>query len=269
MAPIVIGICIGMCLLFFSYKTTPGYPLVVAANRDEFLARPTAPLAFLDTEKTILAGRDLQGGGTWLGITAQLKFAAITNYREPVVARQNAPSRGEILMNYLAGDLAAREYIHLLAEIAGRYSGFNLILGDRDELYYYSNRAGEPRLLQPGFYGLSNHLLDTSWPKVARGKALLCPLMVEARRINPREIFRLLEDRQQPPDEQLPDTKVGLDWERLLSTIFIDGEIYGTRSSAVITVTETGEIEFVEKTIERASSKDPTVQVVRYSMNGS
>ena len=97
-----------MCLLFFSYRTTPGYQLVVAANRDEFLSRPTAPLDFLDKEKTILAGRDLQGGGTWLGITAQLKFAAITNYREPAANRADVPSRGEILMDYLTGDMDCR-----------------------------------------------------------------------------------------------------------------------------------------------------------------
>ncbi len=122
-----------MCLLFFSYRTTPGYQLVVAANRDEFLSRPTAPLDFLDKEKTILAGRDLQGGGTWLGITAQLKFAAITNYREPAANRADAPSRGKILMDYLIGDLTAGQYIQTLAESGDRYNGFNLILGDRED----------------------------------------------------------------------------------------------------------------------------------------
>lgn len=257
-----------MCLLFFSYRTTPGYRLVVAANRDEFLSRPTAPLEFLDKEKTILAGRDLQGGGTWLGITAQLKFAAITNYREPAANRADAPSRGEILMEYLTGELDAGHYIQSLAERGDRYNGFNLILGDREDLYYYSNRSVGPQLLAPGFYGLSNHLLDVPWPKVIRGKELLRPYMVETNRIDPLQLFGSLEDSHRPPDDQLPDTEVGLDWERLLSTIFIDGADYGTRSSAVITIRDEGGIEFVEKTMQRSSSKVVASKLARHFMNG-
>lgn len=255
-----------MCLLFFSYRTTPGYRLVVAANRDEFLSRPTAPLAFLDKEKTILAGRDLLGGGTWLGITAQLKFAAITNYREPALNRTNAPSRGEILMHYLTGKIDAAHYVHSLAESGGRYNGFNLILGDRKELYYYSNRSVGPQLLTPGFFGLSNNLLDVPWPKVVRGKELLRPNMVETDRIDPLQLLDSLADGQRPPDEQLPDTEVGFEWERLLSTIFIDGTDYGTRSSAVITVTDEGEIDFAEKTLQRSSSNGVRSQLVRHVM---
>ncbi len=256
-----------MCLLFFSYRTTPGYQLVVAANRDEFLSRPTAALDFLDKEKTILAGRDLQGGGTWLGITAQLKFAAITNYREPATNRADVPSRGRILLDYLTGDLAAGHYMRALADKGDRYNGFSLILGDREQLYYYCNRSVGPKLLVPGFYGLSNHLLDVPWPKVTRGKELLFPHMVETNRIDPVKIFGPLEDTKRPSDEQLPNTKVGLDWERLLSTIFIDGVDYGTRSSAVITVTDKGSVEFVEKTLQRSSSKGVDSQLARFFMN--
>jgi uncharacterized protein with NRDE domain len=257
-----------MCLLFFSYKTTPGYRLVVAANRDEFLSRPTAPLDFLDKEKNVLAGQDLQGGGTWLGITAQLKFAAITNYREPAANRADAPSRGEILMHYLTGEMAAGDYVQLLAENAGSYNGFNLIIGDKEELFYYSNRSVGPQLLAPGFYGLSNHLLNAPWPKVVRGKELLYPYMVETDRLDPMELFGPLEDRHRPPDDQLPDTKVGLDWERLLSTIFIDGATYGTRSSAVITASDAGGILFVEKTMLRSPAKGITSKFVRHVMTG-
>jgi uncharacterized protein with NRDE domain len=257
-----------MCLLFFSYQTTPGYRLVVAANRDEFLARPTVALDFLDKEKTILGGRDLQGGGTWLGITAQLKFAAITNYREPAANRTDAPSRGEILMNYLTSDVDARQYIHSLSENGSRYNGFNLILGDSEDLYYYSNRLGRPQRLAPGYYGLSNHLLDVPWPKVVRGKELLRPYMVNTSQIDPLQLLDQLEDTYRPPDEQLPDTKIGLEWERLLSTIFIDGTDYGTRSSAVITVTDEGRVEFVEKTIKRSTSKDVNRLLVHHCLNG-
>ena len=255
-----------MCLLFLSYRATPGFQLVVAANRDEFLKRPTAPLDFIDKEKTILAGRDLQGGGTWLGITAQLRFAAITNYREPAATLADAPSRGKILMDYLTGDLGAGQYIRALAASGDKYNGFNLILGDGKDLYYYSNRAVGPQLLAPGFYGLSNHLLDVPWPKVVRGKELLRPKMVETARIDPLQLLSVLEDNHRPPDEQLPDTNVGLAWERLLSTIFIDGTDYGTRSSAVITVTDEGDVEFLEKTFQRSSSHGLSCQCTHHCM---
>ncbi len=257
-----------MCLLFFSYKTTPGYRLVVAANRDEFLARPTARLDFLDQEKTILAGRDLQGGGTWLGIAAGLRFAAITNYREPAANRSEAPSRGEILMDYLTGEMGAGEYMQTLAIKASVYNGFNLILGDARDLYYYSNKIQTPRLLVPGFYGLSNHLLDTPWPKVQRGKALLRPHMTETDCVDSLALFDLLGDSHCPPDDLLPETGVGLVWERLLASIFIDGTSYGTRSSAVITVTDDGAIEFTEKTVLRSALQDKEAEVVRFRLNG-
>ena len=255
-----------MCLLFFSYKTTPGYRLVVAANRDEFVARPTARLDFLDQEKTLLAGRDLQGGGTWLGITAGLRFAAITNYREPAANRPDAPSRGEILMDYLTGEMAAGEYLQILAAKAAVYNGFNLILGDARDLYYYSNKINKPRLLVPGFYGLSNHLLDSPWPKVERGKELLRPGMVETDHVDPLVLLDLLADHHCPPDDLLPETGVGFVWERLLGPIFIDTPNYGTRSSAVITVTEDGCVEFSEKTLCRPVAEEMRSELVRMTL---
>jgi uncharacterized protein with NRDE domain len=266
-APPILGLDELMCLLFISYQTTPGYQLVVAANRDEFLSRPTAPLGFLDKERTILAGLDLQGGGTWLGITAQMKFAAITNFRDPAANRENVPSRGEILLKYLTGTMTAEQYIYQLAERGGQYNGFNLILGDSKNLYYYSNKLDKPQQLAPGFYGLSNQLLDVPWPKVVRGKELLRPFMVEIDQVDPLQLLSILEDGQQPPDDLLPDTGIGLEWERLLSTIFIDGAAYGTRSSAVITVAGNGNIEFVEKTIKRTPKQGMTSQLTRQLMN--
>ena len=257
-----------MCLLFFSYRTTPGYRLVVAANRDEFLARPTAPLSFLNPTGTLLAGLDLQGGGTWLGITAGQKFAAITNYRDPAANRLEAPTRGRILIDYLTGDCSAGDFLQLLAASDARYNGFNLVLGDAEELFYYSNKNGAAQKLGPGFYGLSNHLLDSPWPKVVRGKALLRPFMVEIAQIDPLQLLAVLEDSHRPPDDGLPETGVGLDWERLLSPIFIDSRDYGTRSSAVITVTEAGAISFTEKTLHRTEGRiNP--QFVHLTMNGS
>lgn len=249
-----------MCLLFFSYQATPGYRLVVAANRDEFLNRPTAPLGFLDEDKTILAGLDLQGGGTWMGITAQLRFAAITNYRDPQQNMADAPSRGGILMDYLAGGMDVGSYIRRLAGRSKRYNGFNLILGDKENIYYYSNRSAGVQRLGPGFYGLSNSLLDVPWPKLVRGKKMLYPHMVATDNVEAAAVFDVLGDVYRPPDEQLPHTGVGLDWERLLSSIFIDGANYGTRSSAVITVTDAGKITFVEKTMCRSSAAGVTAK---------
>ena len=256
-----------MCLLFLSYRMTPGYRLVVAANRDEFLTRPTAPLDFLDPQKTLLAGRDLQGGGTWLGITVGQRFAAITNYREPAANRADAPSRGQILMHYLTGKMDPGEYLQALTATAKLYNGFNLILGDSRDLYYYSNKIDAPFKLAPGFYGLSNHLLDTPWPKVERGKALLRPHMVETDHIDARLLFDLLADSHRPPDDQLPTTGISLDWERLLGTIFIEGPTYGTRSSAVITVREAGAIEFTEKTLHRQDAGAIPSQLVHLTLN--
>lgn len=241
---------------------------MVAANRDEFLDRPTAPLGFLDGDKTILAGRDLQGGGTWLGITAQLRFAAITNYRDPQANRIDAPSRGGILNDYLTGKMGAGQYIRRLAGRGERYNGFNLILGDGEEFYYYSNRATGVQRLGPGFYGLSNSLLDVPWPKVVRGKKLLRPHMVATDHIEATVLLDLLGDEYRPPDDQLPDTGVGLDWEQLLSSIFIDGAGYGTRSSAVITVTDAGKITFVEKTMLRLSAHTVTAKIHQHCLNG-
>lgn len=255
-----------MCLLFISYRKTPGFRLVIAANRDEFLVRPTVPLGYMDSAETVLAGRDITGGGTWLGVSKNRKFGAITNYRDGLLIPGTPPSRGEILLEFLHGDMDARHFVDCLSTRGERYNGFNVVLGDGDELYYYSNREARPQLLEPGFYGLSNHLLDTPWPKVNRGKKLLRPLMVECDNVDPEKLFTLLEDRHRPPDEQLPETGVGLEWERLLSTIFIDSAHYGTRSSAVVTIDDHGRIYFAEKSFLRSGPDSRHSTVVEFSV---
>ncbi len=248
---------------------TPGYKLVLAANRDEFLVRPTEPLAFLDSRKTILAGRDLQGGGTWLGITSGLKLGALTNYRAVADNCLDAPSRGDILMNYFNGKIGAQDYIQSLAERGAKYNGFNVIIGDGEGLYYYSNRGPTPCAFEPGFYGLCNHLLDTPWPKIIRGKELLHSAMTAPGRIDHHSLFALLEDSWCPPQEKLPDTGIGLEWEQLLSSMFIDGETYGTRSSAVITIDADDRVEFSEKSYYRSPSKGHlTSSLIQYHLNG-
>ena len=166
-----------MCLLIFAHQLSADYPLMVAANRDEFYARPTAPAAFWPEYPGLLAGRDLEQGGTWMGVTREGRFAAVTNYRDPDVAMPAPRSRGELPLDYLAGSTTPASYLAELAKRGGEYAGFNLLVGDRDSLWYFANSGGQaPRALSPGLYGLSNARLDTPWPKVERGKAMLLSL---------------------------------------------------------------------------------------------
>ncbi len=251
-----------MCLLFFSYRNTPGYRLVLAANRDEFLKRPTASLDFIGQEKQILAGLDLLGGGTWLGVNREGKIGALTNYRKKEKITGYAPSRGNILISYLSSRSGGVEFLKKLSEKASRYNGFSLIIGDGDNLFYFNNQQNNIKLLSPGFYGLSNHFLDTPWPKLNRGKDLLKPVMVDTDHVDPEKIFALLKDDQRPLDALLPDTGVGLEWERLLGSIFIVSPEYGTRSSAVITIGYDGETIFTEKTYNSSKKEQSgTVQI--------
>ena len=237
-----------MCLILFAYRIHPHYRLLVAANRDEFYARPTAPMAFWEEAPDLLAGRDLAAGGTWLGITRQGRFAAITNYRDPCNVRPDAPSRGALVSGYLQGQEPARDYLNRLIPKARDYNGFNLLLGDAEGLCYYSNQDGAPRILSPGLYGLSNHLLDTPWPKVERGRRQLGALLERQADPSPADLLQLLADRTPVPDEALPRTGVSLAWERTLSPMFIASPNYGTRSSTVLQLAAGGAVYVAEKT---------------------
>ncbi|OHE32562.1 MAG: hypothetical protein A3J94_13000, partial [Syntrophus sp. RIFOXYC2_FULL_54_9] len=214
-----------MCLLLFAWRVRDDYPLVLAANRDEFYARPSAPADFWDDEPEILAGRDLQEGGTWLGITRSGRIAALTNYRDPTSFKANAPSRGGLVSGYLRGGADPESYLAGLVPDAGSYNGFNLLAGDRSGLFYFSNRGSQQKL-EPGIYGISNSLLDVPWPKVVQGKKKLAEMLAGKARPTPERLFRLLSDRTRPSDDQLPDTGVGLEWERVLSSLFIQSPTY-------------------------------------------
>lgn len=250
-----------MCLILFSHKQHPRYSLVLAANRDEFYNRASSPAAFWDEEPGMLAGRDLVAGGTWFGITRYGRIAAITNYREPGFHRMDAPSRGALVTGYLRGAEAPEDYLEKLEPDAGRYNGFSLILGDPENLYYFSNRREGFQRLTPGLYGLSNHILNTAWPKVERGKRALGDILSGGGDPDPEALFHVLADRSRPPDDHLPHTGVGLEWERVLSPLFIASPVYGTRSSTVLLVTGGGSVTFVEKVFN--SDPEP-LQVTRY-----
>ena len=235
-----------MCLILFAYKVHPSYNLILAANRDEFYERPSSPADFWEDSPQVLAGRDLQEGGTWMGIDRTGRFAAITNYRDPASWKNDAQSRGELVSSYLCGNQSPDDYLAKTSRQTQLYNGYNLILGDRHELFAYSNR-GEKQKLNPGIYGISNHLLNTPWPKVSRGKKLLKATLDKKGAELEGALFALLLDRKIPADNKLPDTGIGLEWERVLSSIFIASPIYGTRSSTILLIGKNGRIKFVEK----------------------
>jgi uncharacterized protein with NRDE domain len=237
-----------MCLILIALEYHPDYSLIVAANRDEFYDRPAAPARFWDDTPAILAGRDLKAGGTWLGIDRRGRFAAVTNYRQGRRERPAPRSRGHLVTDFLTTSTSVHEYIERVQEDARLYNGFNLIAGDARELLYYSNRQGHTRALGPGVYGLSNHLLDTAWPKVAATKGAFSVLLKGETSGLIDGLPALLSDRNRPADNQLPRTGVGREWERLLSSAFIASSHYGTRSSTVVLVGRDGGIVFVERT---------------------
>jgi uncharacterized protein with NRDE domain len=223
-----------MCLILVAWRVHAEYPLVVAANRDEFFARPTAPAAFWKDAPQVLAGRDLEAGGTWMGVTRTGRFAALTNYRDPAQNRSGAPSRGGLVADFLAADEAPQTYLERIAAFGRECNGYNLLVSDGGSLWWSSNMGGEPRSLQAGLYGISNHLLDTPWPKVGAGKTALAQAL--ERLPNDEALFELLHDDEIHPDEILPETGVPLDWERLLSSAFVKSPDYGTRCSTVLCI---------------------------------
>lgn len=231
-----------MCLIIVGWQAHPEFPLVVAANRDEFYTRPTALADCWRDVPEIIAGRDLQAGGTWLGVTRHGRFAAVTNVREPGVVPGRL-SRGELTRNFLQSDQSASDYLAELEHSA--YSGFNLLLSDGQALCYASNRGPVHQRLEPGIYGLSNHLLDSPWPKLlaARQRFSVALNNLPER----QQFFDILADDEIVPDNELPDTGVPLEWERRLSAIFVRSPGYGTRASTFVAVDAAGTVFFEER----------------------
>jgi uncharacterized protein with NRDE domain len=232
-----------MCLILVAWRAHPDYPLIVAANRDEFFARPSAAAAFWPDSPDILAGRDLEAGGTWLGINRQLRFAAVTNYRDPANNQAGRHSRGSLTSNFLHSQASPNDYLAALAP--NDYAGFNLLVADREQLGYYSNIEKKVHQLPAGIYGLSNRLLDTPWPKLVSAKqrftAALASLPDE------QAFFALLADDELAPDEVLPNTGVSWEWEKKLSAIFVKSPDYGTRASTLLTVHHSGRTSLCER----------------------
>ena len=246
-----------MCLIVFAWHVMPGVPVIAAANRDEFYDRPATPAAPWPEHPHVIAGRDLRGGGSWMGITTTgpngPKFAALTNIRGPLERRENAPTRGDLVAGFLAGTLGAEEYLDQIIARGDVYNGYNLVLGDRDALYWYSNRGvDDPRngkpLEQGRIYGISNGLLDAPWPKVLRTKAQFASLLCQGA---PEDAyFEMLADTTRAPDLRLPETGMPIEVERMLSPVCIEMEGYGTRTSTVVKLYTQGEPELHERVVQ-------------------
>lgn len=225
-----------MCLIVFAWHVIPDMPLIAAGNRDEFYDRPAKPADWWEDYPQIYAGRDLQGGGTWIGVTREGRFAALTNIRAPSEMRDDAPSRGALVTNFLAGTMSPDEYITELKTQQQEYNGFNLLIGDSKQLVWYSNRGDADerngKALGPGIYGLSNSLLDCAWPKVVRTKAQFASLLCQGA---PEDAyFEMLTDTTCASDCRLPKTGVSIERERLLSAVCIESPDYGTRVSTLV-----------------------------------
>lgn len=238
-----------MCLILLAHAVHPAYRLVLAANRDEFYDRPTAPAAAWHDAPGIVAGRDLRAGGTWLGVTRAGRWSAITNHRDLSRHTPEARSRGELVAHFLRGDESPAEYAAGLATRMHDYNGFNLLLGDGDDAWWISNRAPElAGPIAPGIHGISNALLDTPWPKVSRGKRELAALLDPETAPSPDDLLHLLLDRTFAADHELPDTGVGAGMERELSASFILTPGYGTRTSTALLIHVDGTVELIERT---------------------
>ena len=236
-----------MCLILFAWRAHPRYRLVLAANRDEFHERPSEAADFWPRQPDWLAGRDLQAGGTWLGVTRAGRFAAVTNFREPLAPETPLErSRGELVTDFLAGHGTPLAHARSLLADGSSYRGFNLLLGDRDRLAYVSNRHDRAVEVEAGSHGLSNHLLDTDWPKVHSGREQLDRLLRE-KRIEPSALLSLLTERGQVPGEMSLERGDGAIRKHLMNHYFIVSPVYGTRSSTVLLMDNEGRIEFVER----------------------
>jgi uncharacterized protein with NRDE domain len=243
-----------MCLIVFAWHVLPGVPIIAAANRDEFYDRPATPAGPWPGHPHVIAGRDLLFGGSWMGVTTMgangPKFAALTNIRGPAERRGNAPTRGDLVADFLTGALSAPDYLEQVKARGDVYNGYNLVLGDRDALYWYSNRGeldprnGQP--LDPGrIYGISNGLLDAPWPKVLRTKAQFASLLCQSA---PEDAyFEMLADTTRAPDLRLPETGMPIEVERMLSPVCIESPGYGTRTSTVVKLYREGEPELHER----------------------
>jgi uncharacterized protein with NRDE domain len=239
-----------MCLLAFAWKAHPDFPLILAGNRDERHARASAAAGFWPDASEVLAGRDLEAGGTWLGVTTAGRCAVVTNYREGLNPPKARRSRGALPSEFLLGTMSAADHMRSVQDHASEYGAFSLVCGDRDSLWYFSNRDGEPAAIAHGIHALSNHLLDTPWPKVEIAKTRL-KATLDSGTLSDAALFQLLADRS-PAQSGLPDTGIGPELERRVSVAFVQDPVYGTRCSSIVMLHKDGSLHFAERRFDAA-----------------
>ncbi len=257
-----------MCFILLGLKAHPDFPFILAANRDEFYGRPAKEAGFWQEHPEILAGRDLEAGGTWLGINRSGRISALTNFRNPGSHDPKRESRGNIVTNWLISDVTIENYLYGLDADRSKYNGFSLLAGNLERIYFYSNRSDtSPVLLDEGVFALSNHLLDTPWPKAVNGKQRFENIVNSENNDLTQALLELLSDKTKAPDEHLPDTGIEIELERYLSPIFIETPDYGTRCSTVILADESGKIELTERTYGDGSCNQVHYNIDRRSLD--
>ena len=240
-----------MCILFIAVNQHRDYPLIIAANRDEFLDRPTLASHFWQDNSQLLAGKDLKAGGTWMGMTKSGKLSALTNVRDPQKIDPDARSRGELVKGFLSQEAPQNpDYLQQLKESSDAYNGYNLLFGHWQDLWVYNNHQDSLDKLTDGVYGLSNADLNSPWPKINRGMRALEDYCRSPGTLNTDHLFELLRDNTQAADELLPKTGVPIEWERKLSSIFIKADGYGTRSSTILLIDREQQVLWEEHTYD-------------------
>jgi uncharacterized protein with NRDE domain len=234
-----------MCLILFALQQHADFPLIVIANRDEYYARPTRSAHWWEDSREVFAGRDLEAGGTWMGVNRNGRFAAVTNVREPGISAPARLSRGKLTRDFLSDDETAEDFIEHIRPEANDYAGFNLIVGDSSNLFFYSNRQSEVIRISPGIHGVSNGRFNEDWPKLTSGKAALSAELEAG--ADDLGLMQILTDNAIAADEHLPETGVGLDFERMLSSRFIRSPSYGTRACSLVKFNRQQKISFVEQ----------------------
>jgi uncharacterized protein with NRDE domain len=243
-----------MCISLVAFEAHPEFRIILAFNRDENHKRLTEPLGFWKDYPSILGGRDLVAGGTWLGVSKMGRIANITNYRDRRIPRkEEAPSRGLLVSQFLSGVKDPRSYLEDVQSRGAEYNGFSLLIGGGEELFYYSNIENKIKELTRGIYGLSNHLLNSPWKKVEMGKEMLKSL-IESSSLDVHDIFGILSDRTTTEESRIPDTGYGKEFERMASPLFIANTKFGTRSSSVIFVDYEGKVSFFERSFDKDSN---------------
>ncbi|MEO9483097.1 MAG: NRDE family protein [Ekhidna sp.] len=247
-----------MCLITFAYNVHPKYKFILAANRDEFYARPTSPVGWWKDHTDIIGGRDLQAMGTWMAMNSNGRFAAVTNFRDIKNIKADAQSRGDLPVNFLLEGAKPNQYASEVHELGKKYNGFNLIVLD-EELVHVSNYDDSVQALDSGIYGLSNALLDTPWPKVTRAKNAFSDLIQTA--FTPENLIGMMQDETTAPDDQLPQTGLDYEREKALSAMCIRTPAYGTCCSTAITIDYDGNVAFMEKSYAVGARKEGTVSI--------